>query len=616
MLKFDVFISYASADRDPVARLVARLKRDGYAVWYDQEQMAGGGIVLRQLSDGILNSAHMIACLSDAYIERDFTTFELDMNQALDPANRLNRTIPVVIGRLKDRPIPPTIIGLNRRDLTNPATFDAEYQQITRDITRQGEQPQDAPAPAPATDGLEDLRRACRAPFERATDEPVVVLFLMGRAARALCLFLHTRAAGAPADTMTLDALAERLAAERVLPPPERTSLTTVLNYGNIVVDDRAGDQNAVTHESIQPGLAALKVLARWTFRKYFPELPAAEVEQIWAAPVAPVAEVTPPVEPPVEPPTPTAPAEFASRLEVPLAAQGAWPLGAGRLLVWDKAGALAVVGADGRELWREAGPLQLRRAAAGPDGQLAVGGWEGRVRCFADGAAAAQSELQGAVGDLQFCAGRWVVGTWRHSLVSVTPGGAVTDLLGVSHGVLAIAAQQSADWFAVADLRGGIALYREGRRVSNLPPMSGVTSLAFAGRRLMVLAGEQLCGVDTISGQGHAERRPGEGRARLLGGARADSCLLVTSAGQSWLISESGIHQPYLALPAGARLLSTCRVPRRVTLRLAAGGCAYWNEGTERQAWPEATAAHLSADGRFVAVLLPDKVQLYEEPG
>jgi len=63
---FDVFISYARADRDPVERLVHGLKRDGIQVWFDMEQMSGGHTTMSARAGGSARSARMIGCLSDA----------------------------------------------------------------------------------------------------------------------------------------------------------------------------------------------------------------------------------------------------------------------------------------------------------------------------------------------------------------------------------------------------------------------------------------------------------------------------------------------------------------------------------------------------------------------
>jgi hypothetical protein len=64
---FDVFVSYARADWDVIAPFVTALKRDGFKVWLDDEQMAGGVPVMDALAEAVSQSAHMIVCLTDTY---------------------------------------------------------------------------------------------------------------------------------------------------------------------------------------------------------------------------------------------------------------------------------------------------------------------------------------------------------------------------------------------------------------------------------------------------------------------------------------------------------------------------------------------------------------------
>jgi|SRR5215213_308666 len=625
--KYDIFLSYARADHVPVEQLRERLKRDGFRVWFDREQMAGGNVVLKALAEGLQNSAHVIVCLSEAYVTRDYPRYELDITQYLDPSNRGHRTIPVVVGPLRSE-VPREIAHLVRNDLTDPAKYEAEYDSLTRNIRRvRG----GTAGPASNELALEALRRACRAPFQHLND-PSVALFLIHCAAKALGMFLFRRETGQPPSDLMLDALVDKLHSLKKLPPDIDIQLQTVQRYGHIVINDQA-ENISITHESLKPGLEALKVLGRWTFTNYF-AYDASEVEKIWEeagvveSPVASAAEVSQTAESPEPPehaaaawteplpPAPAPPTDFFLQFEVGVESQSAWPLADNRVLVWEKPAGTLAVRERSEVLWRDSFPLHLRRVALGPHNQLCVGSWEGHVRCFAEGMLAAAADLSGAVGDMQFCAGRWIAGTWKHSLMSITSeDGAVKLPPKVSNGVLRIAAMPDGDWFAVADLRGGIALYRERRRVFTIPPFSIISGMAFAGRRLMVLAGDSLYGVGLDGQVGPPERLPSTDRASLLPSSSPDRCLLLARRGESWEISQEGILSPYFSLPPGHTLLSYCYVPKRLTVALPHQGCAYWRDGSPHRVWTEATAAHLSPDGRFVAVIFPDKIEVYEDP-
>jgi len=887
---FDVFISYASVDREPVEQLVRRLKQDGFRVWFDEDQMVGGQTTLGQLADGIANSSHMIACLSDAYIERDFTKFELDTNQFLDPANKRNRTIPVKIRPLT-KLIPTQIQAFNYRDLTDPATYYSEYQKTIADIHRT------KPSEIKPTEFDRDaLERSCKAPFEDL-DKPNVALFQTRIAVEVICKFLYRQELGELPPGSTLDSLAQRLLSTGKLPEHIKVVLSIAQTYGNFVVKDRMEDY-VITRESIQPGLTALKVLADWTFATYFgqPEktdpwesvlakLPVHEDpneraipgsryllrvprlslnslgplyagrDKVWSQPVAvnfvalsekheavffeeiarfirlndaslvrpldagrivvndkclclyvilehvdgpsgqdlaerfgtlpalaacelcrgvaislegfhsaspsivhgdikpanvmvdrygrvkvlcigrntdvtaedassgmaegkidsflfaspeqlsraktltpktdlyalramlfylltgeyearirgsdlkvnlspPALEalsklaacqtagdarnildlacqrlagtsvsiralvdcyregkglpIVSPIEPPLLPPElqRPKPGKFSLVAEFPIQCQNAWPLAENRVLVWEVGGDTLAILHGSELLWRDSHPMRVRRVSRGPGDQLAVTGWEGQVRCFTRGVLSASVNLAGAIGDVQFCDDRWIVGTWKHSLVAITMIGDIKPLMDVEKGVFRIAVMDDhADWFAVIDLSGGIAFYSGGKRVANIAPFTHVSSAAFVGRRLMLLSGQSLIPVELDGRLGSTEYLPSIGNARLLPAPSPGHCLLLAENGNSWVIDEAGRHLPYFSFPPGHALLSSCRVPKRFTLVLPTGGCAYWCDGKQQQSWSNALAANLSSDGRYVIVALPGTVQLYEDP-
>jgi len=273
--EFDVFISYARADAEHVNKLAQRLVQDGLRVWLDREQMRGGNPTLGKLADGIASSAHMIVCLSDSYIERSFTMFELQTNQTLDPANKQNRTIPVVVRSLA-KPIPEQIRFLtyiDLADLTDETTYEAAYKKIAGEIRRA------APPPPITPIDREALVRLCESPFQREW-EPNVALFETRLAAAAVCKLVLQRESNESPGDATLDSLVQRVLSDKSLPPVEELSLKTVQAYGNRMED------YVITRDSIQPGLAALRVLFDWALRTYFPDLGAVggdPWERIWS---------------------------------------------------------------------------------------------------------------------------------------------------------------------------------------------------------------------------------------------------------------------------------------------------------------------------------------------
>ncbi|MCI0487091.1 MAG: serine/threonine protein kinase [Blastocatellia bacterium] len=301
---------------------------------------------------------------------------------------------------------------------------------------------------------------------------------------------------------------------------------------------------------------------------------------------------------------------------EFPIESQNAWPLSRRRILVLESPRRSLAILEGGETVWRS-DPLStpLRCVSRGPTDLWAVANWDGQVRCFAGGEMVAAASLDGTVGDVQFCASRWLAGTWKKSLISIGLKGDQTRLLDIEMGVFRIAVRADTDRFAVADLTGGITLYSLNRKVVDIPSIGVVSSMAFAGRHLLVLTRDALVTIEMDGRIRSREPRQGNGDARLLPASTPDNCLLLSSNGVCWSIDEQGIQMPYLTFAEDCSLLSPCWVSKRFTVAIRDRGCAYLRGGEQYKVWPEAIAANISSDGQFVTVVLPDRVQLYVDP-
>ena len=254
--RFDVFVSYAGSDHADVAKLVKRLEEDGFGVWFDVERMEGGPPVLGQIADAIAESAHTVVCLSDAYLEREWTAFELQSSMHRDPSSSSARTILVRI-RPYVRNLPNYVEHLPVCDLTDESKYDREYWRITTTIERTFEETAES-------GDVDSILRACEEPF-RHPGEPHVALFLLRRATESLSKFLYRRDIGEIPRGATFDRIIGDLVADGQLPTHLNASLVTMQVYGNFVVRDQA-DDFLVSNESIEPALSALRILVDWTF--------------------------------------------------------------------------------------------------------------------------------------------------------------------------------------------------------------------------------------------------------------------------------------------------------------------------------------------------------------
>lgn len=76
--KWDLFISYASEDRDDVAEpLAALLSACGLKVWYDQRELKLGDSLRRKIDEGLSRCRHGVVILSPSFFGKHYANREL-----------------------------------------------------------------------------------------------------------------------------------------------------------------------------------------------------------------------------------------------------------------------------------------------------------------------------------------------------------------------------------------------------------------------------------------------------------------------------------------------------------------------------------------------------------
>ena len=77
--EFDVFISYATEDKEAVAGPLARcLRANDVSVWYDDFELRVGDSLRRSIDSGIARSRFGLVVLSKAFFSKDWPQYELD----------------------------------------------------------------------------------------------------------------------------------------------------------------------------------------------------------------------------------------------------------------------------------------------------------------------------------------------------------------------------------------------------------------------------------------------------------------------------------------------------------------------------------------------------------
>jgi hypothetical protein len=126
--KYDVFISYSSANKDWVRKdLLSALEKAGLKVCIDFRDFVPGKPAIKNIRDGILESRHTLLVLTEPYLKSGWTDFENMLSQTIDTANRKGRIVPL----MKEKCKPPLEISyLTYVNFVDPDDWDIAWQQL------------------------------------------------------------------------------------------------------------------------------------------------------------------------------------------------------------------------------------------------------------------------------------------------------------------------------------------------------------------------------------------------------------------------------------------------------------------------------------------------------
>jgi len=94
---FDLYVSYASQDKDFARSLVSELAAQGISVWFDEGEIRVGDDILRHIEEGLEHSRYFVLIVSPAFFERSWTQFELGVALARPEVGKA-RVLPIYLG--------------------------------------------------------------------------------------------------------------------------------------------------------------------------------------------------------------------------------------------------------------------------------------------------------------------------------------------------------------------------------------------------------------------------------------------------------------------------------------------------------------------------------------
>ncbi|WP_280209166.1 toll/interleukin-1 receptor domain-containing protein [Nocardia cyriacigeorgica] len=121
--RYDIFISYSSADRTLVEKIANDLKKSSVRPWWDAWEMKPGDSLRERINDGIASARYFMVVLSSESLKSNWVKYELNSGMILDIEQQGVRVIPAVAPNLPQEEIPVDLrarkcVFLNRANYT------------------------------------------------------------------------------------------------------------------------------------------------------------------------------------------------------------------------------------------------------------------------------------------------------------------------------------------------------------------------------------------------------------------------------------------------------------------------------------------------------------------
>lgn len=125
--EWDVFVSYSSSDRAPVSVVVNDLEGLGLKVWWDKSNIIASQRLRQRINDGIANSSSVMIFISPRSLQSEWVLNELDAAMMREIQARTPLVIPILLGRVDPKDLPPDLQGKKYIDLRH--NFPREYSK-------------------------------------------------------------------------------------------------------------------------------------------------------------------------------------------------------------------------------------------------------------------------------------------------------------------------------------------------------------------------------------------------------------------------------------------------------------------------------------------------------
>ena len=129
--EYDVFLSYATEDREWCEQLAERLRSAGVRVWFDAWRLQPGDHVDARLNEGLEKSRKLVAVWSKSYFRED-KHWTLAESYSRLHHDQLATDRPIIPVLLEDCTVKPTLRGLLYLDFRRPDDFELRFRELVQ----------------------------------------------------------------------------------------------------------------------------------------------------------------------------------------------------------------------------------------------------------------------------------------------------------------------------------------------------------------------------------------------------------------------------------------------------------------------------------------------------
>src|SRR5712691_3600428 len=124
-----LFLSYASADKDVAQKIADKLRHSGLRIWFSEYELQAGDSITERIQDAIAASDHLIVLLSPSSVRSNWVQRELNAALSRELTSRAVTILPILIA---DCDIPSHLA--NRVYLDLRENFDQGLAQLVEQL--------------------------------------------------------------------------------------------------------------------------------------------------------------------------------------------------------------------------------------------------------------------------------------------------------------------------------------------------------------------------------------------------------------------------------------------------------------------------------------------------